>query len=95
MNNRHKITLQKINRQPIPADIRWQEIVSLLEAVGVELSQGSGSRVRLKAATERMVVHQPHPGPNTGKATIRDIAKFLKKLGIVPKQERGKRKTNS
>ena len=84
MNSRHRITLQKINRQPTPADIRWQDIVSLLEAVGIELSQGSGSRVRLKTATERMVIHQPHPGPNVGKATVRDIAKFLKKLRILP-----------
>ena len=84
MNNKHRITLEKINRHPTPANVRWQDLVSLLKAVGVELSQGSGARVRLKATTERMVVHQPHPGPNTGKATIRDVAKFLKTLGIVP-----------
>lgn len=87
MNNKHILTLAKIYQRPTPADIRWQDIISLLEAVGVEISQGSGSRVRLKKGVEKvekMVIHRPHPSPGTGKNTVRDIAKFLETIGIVP-----------
>ena len=44
----------------------------------------SGSRVGLKKGSERMVVHRLHPEPDTGKKTVRDIASFLKTIGIEP-----------
>ncbi len=31
-----------------------------------------------------MVVHRPHPRPETGSATVRDIAAFLDALGVRP-----------
>ena len=34
--------------------------------------------------SERMVVHRPHPRPNAGRATVRDIALFLKAVGVEP-----------
>ena len=69
---------------PTPTDIRWQDIVTMLRAADVEVSQRSGSRVLLKKGTERMVVHRPHPEPNTGRATVRDIAAFLGVAGVKP-----------
>jgi len=56
----------------------------MLKAAGVEVSQRSGSRVLLKKGRERMVVHQPHPETETGRATVRDIAAFLKAVGVKP-----------
>ena len=31
---------------------------------------------------ERMVVHRPHPHPETSRATVRDIAMFLQAAGV-------------
>lgn len=84
MHTKHRRTLQKVFKRPTPADIRWNELVGLLSASGVEVSQRSGSRVGLKKGSERMVVHRPHPEPDTGKKTVRDIASFLKTIGIEP-----------
>ena len=56
----------------------------MLEAAGVEVSQRSGSRVLLKKGAERMVLHRPHPEPETGRATVRDIAAFLNATGVKP-----------
>ena len=50
----------------------------------VEVIQRAGSRVLLKQGTERMVVHRPHPEPEIGKATVRDIAAFLEAVGVKP-----------
>ena len=58
--------------------------MALLNAVGVEVSQRSGSRVGLKKGSARMVVHRPHPEPETGRKTVRAIAKFLTTNGIEP-----------
>ena len=71
-------------KRPTPTDIRWADIVAMLKAVDVEVSQRSGSRVLLKKGTERMVVHRPHPEPKTGRATVRDIAVFLEAVGVKP-----------
>ena len=56
----------------------------MLEAAGVEVSERAGSRMLLKKGAERMVVHRPHPEPETGRATVRDIVAFLKAIGVKP-----------
>lgn len=56
----------------------------MLLACGVEIVERSGSRMGLKLATRRMVVHRPHPGPTVGRATIRDLAAFLGSAGVQP-----------
>jgi len=71
-------------RTPTPAGIRWVDIVSMLGAAGVKVTQRSGSRVLLRKNAERMVVHRPHPEPETGRATVRDIAAFLNAVGVKP-----------
>jgi predicted RNA binding protein YcfA (HicA-like mRNA interferase family) len=76
--------LENVLRTPTPTGIRWTDIVSMLEAAGVEVSQRTGSRVLLKKGAERMVVHRPHPEPETGRATVRDIAAFLNATGVKP-----------
>ena len=60
------------------------EFVAMLHAAGVEVTQRSGSRVVLKRGAERIVVHRPHPEPEVGRATVRDIAAFLDAVGVRP-----------
>ncbi|MXW17075.1 MAG: type II toxin-antitoxin system HicA family toxin [Gemmatimonadetes bacterium] len=56
----------------------------MLRACGIEIVERSGSRVGLRMGSERMVVHRPHPRPNAGRATVRDIALFLRAAGVQP-----------
>ena len=56
----------------------------MLRACGVEVVERSGSRVGLRMRNERIVVPRPHPSPNAGRATVRDIASFLKAAGVEP-----------
>lgn len=84
MRPKHRRTLDKILTKPTPSGIRWADIESLLAAAGVEVSERSGSRVLLKKGADRVVVHRTHPEPVTGRATVRDIAAFLKAVGVKP-----------
>lgn len=84
MRTKHQRTLENMFKRPTPTGIRWVDIVAMLKAAEVEVSQRSGSRVLLKKGTERMVVHRSHPGPETGRATVRDIAVFLESVGAKP-----------
>ncbi|MDE0057086.1 MAG: type II toxin-antitoxin system HicA family toxin [Defluviicoccus sp.] len=84
MRTKHRRTLNSVLKTPTPAGIRWSDIVSMLEAAGVEISERAGSRVLLKKGRERMVIHRPHPESEAGRATVRDIAVFLGAAGIEP-----------
>ena len=84
MRAKYQRTLNEVFKRPTPSGIRWADIVTMLSAAGVEVIQRSGSRVLLKKGAERIVVHRPHPEPETGRATVRDIAAFLDAVGVKP-----------
>ena len=80
MRRRHRRTLEKMRSTPTPADIRWAEVESLLNALGVELVERAGSRVQLFKGNESIVVHRPHPRPETRRDTVRDITQFIDRI---------------
>ena len=84
MRAKHRRTLQSMCARPTPTGIRWADIVAMLEAAGVEVSERSGSRVLLKKGAERMIVHRPHPAPETGRGAVRTIVAFLEAAGVTP-----------
>ena len=84
MRAKHRRTLERMFARPTPADIRWPDIEAMLWAADVEISERSGSRVLLKKGSERMIVHRPHPAPEVGRATVRDIVVFLEVAGVKP-----------
>jgi len=65
---------------PTPVDIRWVEIESLLVAMGVAIFERAGSRVQLAKGSDSIVVHKPHPRPETRRETVRDILKFIERV---------------
>jgi hypothetical protein len=70
--------------RPTPTGTRWTDIAAMLEAVAVEVSERSGSKALLKKGAERMIVHRPHPAPQTSRSTVRAIAAFLDAAGVKP-----------
>lgn len=84
MNGRQRRTIAEIFVDPVRAGIRWAEIESALSALGCEITQGSGSRVRLKLNGERAVFHRPHPEPTVDKGAVRSMRRFLTNAGIKP-----------
>lgn len=84
MNARHRRTLAAVFETPTRSDLRWLEIESLFTALGAEVSEGAGSRVRVALNGVRQVFHRPHPKPTTGRATVRDVRDFLGRAGVEP-----------
>ena len=82
MNNRQRKTLNAIFREPILSSIKWSDIESLLNAMGAELSEGNGSRVRIALNGVRAVLHRPHPEPTTDKGALKSMRRFLTQAGI-------------
>ena len=81
---RHDRILADIFADPVRAGIKWKDIESLLMHYGAEISEGSGSRVRVALHGVRAVFHRPHPGPTTDKGAVRSVRRFLMSAGILP-----------
>jgi hypothetical protein len=88
MNQGHKKTLAAIFENPVRANIAWQDIESLLGALGADVSQGSGSRVRIALNGVRAVFHRPHPQRETDKGAIKSLRRFLVEAGITEEMYR-------
>lgn len=82
MNKKHQKTLQHIFQHPVQAGIVWKDIEAMLVALGAEISEGSGSRVRIALNDVRAVFHRPHPQKETDKGAVVSMRRFLKEAGI-------------
>jgi hypothetical protein len=76
--------LTEIFKNPVPASIKWADMEALLVAVDAEISEGSGSRVRIALNGVRAVFHRPHPQPTTDRGAVMSMRRFLTEAGIKP-----------
>ena len=84
LNSQQRHTLDAVFQRPVRADIRWDQIVSLLEACGANVNESSsGSRVRVELAGVRRTYHKPHR-PEANKGTVSDVRDLLREAGIQP-----------
>ena len=77
MNTKHKRTYERIYSNPVKSDILWSDIEALFIALGAEISEGNGSRVRVLLNNERAVFHRPHPEKETDKGAVKAVRRFL------------------
>ncbi len=82
MNKKNKKTYADIYRNPVKSDIPWDDIEALFAALGAEISEGSGSRVRVKLNGERAVFHRPHPENTTDKGAVKSVRRFLENARV-------------
>jgi hypothetical protein len=84
MNKKQQKILSHIFKRPTSSDIAWSSIESLFNALGCEISEGSGSRIRVKLNEVRAVFHRLHPSPYTDKGAVDSVRKFLINAGVKP-----------
>jgi len=82
VNSKHKKTLELIFKNPTQANILWSDIEGLFIALGSKISEGSGSRVRVKLNNSRAVFHRPHPRKTTDKGAVNSVRRFLENTGV-------------
>lgn len=82
MNKKQRLTLQKIFEKPVCSDILWKDIEGLFIALGAEITEGRGSRVRVALNDIRAVFHRPHPERVTNKGTIKSVRRLLIESGV-------------
>jgi len=79
---RHERTLRAIFEEPTRSDVTWRAVEALLLALGAELTEGRGSRVRVALNGIRAVLHRPHPNKELSRAMVRSLQEFLANAGV-------------
>jgi len=81
VNTKQQQTYKRIFENPISGDLKWKDVESLFEALGAEISEGRGSRVRVVLNGVKAVFHRPHPSPSTNKGALKSVRVFLENAG--------------
>ena len=84
MNAKQKRTLEAVFADPVSGTLKWAAIESLLKAVGCQVLEGKGSRVKFEMNGMLASFHRPHPEPTAKRYQVRDAREFLIKLGVKP-----------
>ncbi len=83
MNGRQKKTLGAIFADPVSGTIDWKDIENLLVAVGCQVVEGSGSRVRFRFNAEVETFHRPHPAKEAKRYQVKAARDFLVRIGVT------------
>lgn len=67
-----------------PRHYEWRRIEALLVAVGCQVIEGNGSRVRFEKAGHVATFHRPHPAKEAKLYQVRDARQFLENFGVKP-----------
>jgi hypothetical protein len=84
LSNKQRKTLKAVFDDPIRSDVPWADIETLLMALGAEIAEGNGSRIRIALGGVRAVFHRPHPRRETDKGALKSMRRFLREAGIQP-----------
>ena len=74
--------MELLYRNPVQANILWTDIEGLFIALGAKISEGEGSRLRIKLNGTRAVFHRPHPRKTTDKGAVNSVRRFLENAGV-------------
>ena len=64
------------------ANIAWSDMEAMLLHYGAEISEGSGSRVRIALNGVRAVFHRPHSQKETDRGAVAAMQRLLAEAGI-------------
>lgn len=84
MNATHRKTLIAIFTDPVSTSLEWRRIEVLLVAIGCQVIEGNGSRVRFEKEGVIAAFHRPHPAKEAKPYQVRDARQFLENLGVKP-----------
>ncbi len=84
MNTKHRKTLRAIFAKPISPSIVFTDIESLLVALGGQVHEREGSRVKITIKDEQWRCHRPHPGKEAKRYQVEEIRELLERIGVHP-----------
>ncbi|MGK7939852.1 MAG: type II toxin-antitoxin system HicA family toxin [Crocosphaera sp.] len=84
MKKKQSKTYDVIFAEPIRSNILWDDVVTLIKALGGEVSQADGSRVRFDLKNLSLNIYASHPQKELKRYQVKAIREFLFKARINP-----------
>jgi hypothetical protein len=84
VNSKHRKTLAAIFSRPTPASILFADIEALVNALGGEVTEREGSRVKIELQGEQWRCHRPHPGKEAKRYQVEEARELLERAGVKP-----------
>ena len=84
MKKHHQRTLETIFRRPTSGTVVFADIEALFVALGAEVQEREGSRVRITLKGEQWRCHRPHPQKEAKKYQVEEARELLLRIGIEP-----------
>ena len=84
VNTKHRKTLRAVFARPTSASVVFADIESLLVALGGEVHEREGSRVKIILMDEQWRCHRPHPGKEAKRYQVEEVRELLERIGVKP-----------
>ncbi len=84
INTKHRKTLRAVFAKPTSASLVFADIESLLVALGGEVQEREGSRVKIFIKGEQWRCHRPHPGKEAKRYQVEEVRELLERIGVKP-----------
>ena len=84
MRKKHRRTLEALFKRPTQSNIRWDDIESLLAALGAYMEAREGSRVYVELNDVAGHFHRPHPEKEASKGAVNSVRRFLVEAETEP-----------
>ena len=84
VNSKHRKTLRAIFATPTSPSVVFSNIESLIVALGGEVMEREGSRVKILLRGEQWRCHRPHPGKEARRYQVEEVRELLERVGVLP-----------
>lgn len=82
MSHKHRHLLETIFQDPLPSNIHWREIESLLHHLDATVEPIVGARFRVVLNQYEFVLHRPHQGNVCSRQDIKHLRDCLSHAGV-------------
>jgi HicA toxin of bacterial toxin-antitoxin, len=84
VNARHRKTLAAIFAKPTLASIVFADIEAMVKALGGDVTEREGSRVKIELSGHQWRCHRPHPGKEAKRYQVEEARELLERAGVKP-----------
>ncbi len=84
INTKPRKPLRAVFAKPTSASLMFADIESLLVALGGEVHEREGSRVKIILKGEQWRCHRPYPGKEAKRYQAEEVRELLERIGVKP-----------
>lgn len=91
MSHKHQVLLRTIFQDPLPANVHWREVESLLSHLGATIEPSHGARFKISLNRVSEFIHHPHHSSDCSRELIKQVREFLAHAGVSPSTYEGEK----